>query len=129
MEICKVYSTEIGKGDKLVIFTKNGCPYCEQAKEKLMKLSIPDSMIDNLPQEIIEISVDECNDVIDKYDIKVTPTFVRLVDGKEVGRVVGFEEDGMVWLLTMDTGYEADKEESDEGYFIDDEQPEHMEEL
>jgi len=99
--ICKEYESEIKNGDKLVIFISEGCPYCEEAKKKLMEMEIPEKMIENMPNEVVEISISECSDVVNKYEIEGTPTFMRIVDGKIVGRVDGLDEEGIKWLVTM----------------------------
>ncbi len=120
MEICKVYDESFKNGDKLVVFTKEGCPYCEEAKKKLMTIQIPDELVENLPKEIVDISIDECNNFADEFDIKVVPTFVRLVNGKEYGRAEGYDEEGIRWIITMKIDEEV-LEDEEEGEFVEEE--------
>jgi thiol-disulfide isomerase/thioredoxin len=117
MDICKVYDDSFKKGDKLVIFVKENCPYCKEAKDKLLKIQIPDSMVDNLPQEFVEVDIDECNNLIFEYGIRYTPTFLRMVNGKEYGRVEGYDEEGIKWILTLKPQEEV--EEDEEGEFVE----------
>lgn len=119
MEICKIYDDSFKKGDKLVVFTKEGCPYCEEAKRKLMTIQIPEDLIDNIPNEIVDISLDECNNFAEEYDIKAVPTFIRMVNGKEVARAEGYDEDAIRWIITMELNEEVNEDE--EGEFIEEE--------
>lgn len=120
MEVCRVYTGEFKKGDKLVVFTREGCPYCKEAIDFLMKVSVPESMAQYLPEEVVEVSIDECNNFADEYDITSVPTFIRMVEGKEVGRVEGLDEEGIRWLITIDTQYTPKEEDEEEGFFLED---------
>ena len=127
LQVCKSYGESISRGDKLVIFVQSECPYCEEAKQKLSMIEIPETMIDNLPNEVLEIDVNECNDLMYKFEIKVTPTFIRTVNGKEVGRVEGYDEDALRWILTMQTKEKPQEEEDEEGQFLEEEEEEYEE--
>jgi len=106
---CELVGKEIKskKQDIVIVFVQEGCPYCEMAKNYLItEMKIPEELIDYLPDTFMFLDVNECGDF--GFDIKGTPYTVRVVNGKAVGRVEGFDKDGIFWLMTMKV--EKDKE-------------------
>lgn len=72
-------------------------PFVETLKSKFPELTLTYVDID-----------EDINNLCDKYNIESLPTFVLLVDDKEVGRVLGADKQELVKLLKEHmTGKEA----------------------
>lgn len=81
---------------ELVMFEAEGCPWCalwhrqigpiypKTAEGKILKLRQVDVLA--RPADLAGVS-----------DIRYTPTFVAMVDGREVGRIVGYPGEGPFW--------------------------------
>ena len=67
---------------KILFFSSPWCGPCKQIKNRLNEENIKELNI-----EIIDISEDM--DFATKHEITVVPTFVKIVDGKEVSRKSG----------------------------------------
>ena len=67
---------------KLLFFSSPWCGPCSQIKNRLNEETIKE-----LNMQIIDITKD--TDLATKYEVMVIPTFVKIVDGKEVSRKSG----------------------------------------
>ncbi|CAI4224357.1 unnamed protein product [Auanema sp. JU1783] len=77
------------KGKLIVVdFYATWCGPCKQMAPKFARLS--EEHTDVL---FLKIDVDECEDIVSKYDIKVMPTFVFVRDGAQIDIVEGSVED------------------------------------
>lgn len=79
--------------DDIIAFTRPGCGPCESFKKDLAqdpKIADPHKMH----------VMDSRSELGDSYGIKVVPTFIRLKDGQEVARKVGYAGKGDLryWL-------------------------------
>ncbi|KAB7666888.1 thioredoxin family protein [Bacillus sp. B1-b2] len=73
-------------GTATVYFFSSTCIYCKQTTPELMPLA------DELDVHIDQYNLLEYQDGWTKYNIESTPTLVQFKDGKEVGRIVGYNE-------------------------------------
>jgi len=67
---------------QILFFSAPWCGPC-----KMMKSTLNESVRDDLNIKVIDISEDM--DTATKYQVMNVPTFVKLVDGKEVARKIG----------------------------------------
>ena len=110
-EACELIKKEIQskKKDVVVVFIQKECPYCKMAEKYLMEeMEIPKTLIDNLPDTFTFVDVAECGDY--GFEVDSTPYAIRVVNGKVVGEVKGFDKEGLFWLMTMET--HKDKKDS-----------------
>ena len=93
---------EIKKGESLAIFLKEGCLASENINEILNNVDIDDDKVGNVPENFVileETKDGKCSDVFDQYDIKMCPTFIRMKDGKVIGRVDGIDPNALKAIL------------------------------
>jgi thioredoxin 1 len=67
---------------QILFFSAPWCGPC-----RMMKSTLSESVRDDLNIKVIDISEDM--DTATKYQVMNVPTFVKLVDGKEVARKIG----------------------------------------
>jgi len=67
---------------QILFFSAPWCGPC-----RMMKSTLNESVRDDLNIKVIDISEDM--DTATKYQVMNVPTFVKLVDGKEVARKIG----------------------------------------
>lgn len=73
----------VAKADDIIAFTRSGCSPCERFKSDYAK----DPAMAH-PHKLHVM--DSKSDLGESYGIRVVPTFIRLKDGKESGRKVGY---------------------------------------
>lgn len=108
-EACELVKKELDskKKDVVVIFVQEGCPYCEKLKTYIMKeMTIPENLVDNLPDTFTFVDVNECGDY--GFEVDSTPHSIRIVNDEIVGKVKGFDKEGIFWLMTMRTSKDED---------------------
>lgn len=83
----------VSKADDIIAFTRPGCSPCEHFKSDYAK----DPKIAN-PHTLHVM--DSRSELGESYGVKVVPTFIRLKDGVEVARKVGYggKSDLRYWL-------------------------------
>jgi thioredoxin-related protein len=99
MNTCDSSLKDIKKGDKLIMFSSENCKVCEESFDKLTEIEIDDTKTDNIPEEFTIIHQEDCPSILDEFEIKEYPTFIRIKDGKEIGRVEGFNGESLKNLL------------------------------
>lgn len=73
----------VAKADDIIAFTRPGCSPCEHFKADFAK---DPKMADPHALHVM----DSRSELGESYGIKVVPTFIRLRNGKESGRKVGY---------------------------------------
>lgn len=73
----------VAKADDIVAFTRAGCGPCERFKADFAK----DPAMAN-PHKLHVM--DSKSELGESYGVRVVPTFIRLKNGKESGRKVGY---------------------------------------
>ncbi|PAV79385.1 hypothetical protein WR25_20621 [Diploscapter pachys] len=76
--------------DKLIVidFFATWCGPCKLIAPKFKKMSDEFSRV-----VFAKVDVDECEDIMANYDIKVMPTFILFKDGKQIDLVEGSIEE------------------------------------
>lgn len=69
-----------------VYFFSSTCVYCKQTTPELMPLA------DDLGVDIDQYNLLEFEEGWEKYNIESTPTLVQFKNGKEVNRIIGYNE-------------------------------------
>jgi len=87
-EVSKEELEELIRSGKkvLVDFYAPWCPPCEKAKEVVEELSKEVKDV-----EIVKVDIDKNRELIDRFNLRAIPTFIRLEGGSEKGRIVGFQ--------------------------------------
>lgn len=82
--------------DDLLVVTRDGCPPCRQLKRDL--LSKPDMYAPH------SLSLVEGKDAMTRHRVDMVPTIIRMRDGREVARRVGYSKPSDVteWLKKHD---------------------------
>lgn len=75
--------------DHLLYFYQKGCVNCEISNQYIVSYYYLD-LNDVLPIYLVNLEGSE--KLFEKYNVDGTPTIIRITDGKEVERGVGFEE-------------------------------------
>ena len=80
------FEEEVLKSDKTVLidFYATWCGPC-----KMMEPIIKEIASENEKLKVVEVDVDTCKKITNKYKIKAMPTFVVIKNGNEINRSVG----------------------------------------
>jgi thioredoxin-related protein len=85
-----VTAFSVEKEDKtLIIFSAKWCHFCQIAQRDMQQNK--DLSEELKSYTIIEIDFDKEKDIVEGYNIKSIPSFVKFQGGKEVGRAVGYK--------------------------------------
>ena len=81
----------------LLMFESPGCGYCEAWKAQVGPIYPKTEEAKRLPLSILNIHNDLPEQIEFKAMVQFSPTFVVVEDGKEVGRIVGYQGDEFFW--------------------------------
>ena len=84
---------------ELVMFESAGCIYCQRWERDVGRLYDKTAEAKILPLRRIDISRQSVSGVTLSEPVHYTPTFVVVDQGREVGRIEGFINDGSFWGL------------------------------
>ncbi len=84
---------------ELVLFETEGCPWCEAWDQEVGKIYDLTDEARMLTLRRVELRDPIPADLRLSEDVKYTPTFVVVDDGKEVGRIVGYIGQEQFWGL------------------------------
>lgn len=76
------------EGIQYVYFYQDNCEWCKKATPVIEQAATETSTAITR----LEITKEDNQDIWDKYDIEGTPTIIKFEDGKEINRLVGYEE-------------------------------------
>lgn len=79
------FDSEVKSGIVLVDFYGSWCGPCKQLSPILDKVSQ-----DLKGAKIVKVNIDKSKSIASRYDVNAVPTMILLKNGKEVGRLVGF---------------------------------------
>lgn len=85
---------------QLLMFDEDGCPYCERWKQDIGVIYNKTPEGRRAPLSIVNIET-----TLEQYKIKAvtyTPTFVLTKNQHEVGRIVGYIDEGFFWSMLDD---------------------------
>ena len=83
----------------LVMFEQEGCPFCAAWNRDVAPVLPKTDEGKRLTLRRIDIRAPRPPDLQALGDVRVTPTFVVLEAGREVGRIVGYAGDEQFWSL------------------------------
>lgn len=86
-----------GNGAQLVMFDEPGCPWCRRWREEVgpAYANAPESR--RAPLRTIDIRAARSAGLALAAPIRVTPTFVLVENGREVGRITGYPGADFWW--------------------------------
>lgn len=84
---------------ELVVFETEGCPYCIRWQRDVGKIYHLTAEAKLLPLRRVEIAGPIPADLAHIPDVKLTPTFVVVHNGRELGRIRGYIGEDQFWGL------------------------------
>ena len=78
---------------QLVVVESAGCPYCVAWERTVGRMYSTTEFGKQAPLRRVDIQAQRPKDLAKVKEVNVTPTFVLVHDGQEVGRIVGYNED------------------------------------
>jgi len=84
---------------ELVLFQAEGCPFCEAWDREIGSIYHLTDEARRLPLRRVDITARRPADLAGIKDIRYTPTFVATVEGREIGRIVGYHSQDQFWGL------------------------------
>ena len=82
---------------ELVMFERRGCPYCAHWNAEVAPAYVKTKEGQRAPLRRYDIDQGQPRDVALKSPVIYTPTFVLVDDGREIGRITGYIDNGMFW--------------------------------
>jgi thioredoxin-related protein len=100
---------------ELVMFERSGCPWCARWDAEVAPAYMKTPEGHRAPLRRHNLDQGQPRDIALERPVRYTPTFVLVDDGKEVGRITGYIDNGMFWgmlsplmqRLTSSTGSAA----------------------
>lgn len=84
---------------ELVLFQAEGCPYCEAWNREVGAIYRLTDEARRLPLRRVDLNAPRPADLAGIANIRYTPTFVVTVEGREIGRIVGYHSQEQFWGL------------------------------
>jgi hypothetical protein len=84
-------------GNQLIMVTASDCPWCEAFEEEVGKGYPKTDEAKFLPMRRHDIYDAMPEDMKELVPPTMTPTFIIVMDGKEVGRIVGYPGQELFW--------------------------------
>jgi thioredoxin-related protein len=82
---------------ELVMFEVAGCPWCAKWHREIGPIYSKTAEAQLLPLRRVDLAAPRPADLSGIDAIRYTPTFVALVDGREIGRVIGYPGEEAFW--------------------------------
>ncbi len=95
---------------ELLMFESSGCTYCIMWKDQLGGVYPKTSEGKQAPLRRIEISEQKKTDGLVK-PVRLTPTFVLMDEGREIGRIQGYGGEEMFWFMLDELLAKLDKKQ------------------
>lgn len=98
---------------ELVVVDQAGCPYCERFEREIAPAWPNTDEGRDVPLRRVDLHGDWPADLAAVERAELTPTFILVEDGRELGRLVGYAGDEHFWFLvgellaTRDDGADA----------------------
>ncbi|MBI3453506.1 MAG: thioredoxin family protein [Rhodospirillales bacterium] len=90
------------RGTELVLFEAADCPWCARWHREIGPIYPRTEISALLPLRRVYLDRKVPEDLRHLPGVRFTPTFVATVDGREVGRIVGYPGDDLFWGLIED---------------------------
>ncbi len=82
---------------QLVVFSSAHCPYCLAWELEVGRVYPLTGEARQAPLRRLDIQARRPADLSNIEDVRITPTFVLVDEGREVGRIVGYSGDQFFW--------------------------------
>jgi len=82
---------------ELVMFERSGCPWCARWDAEVAPAYMKTSEGQRAPLRRHNLDQGQPSDIALERPVRYTPTFVLVDNGKEVGRITGYIDNGMFW--------------------------------
>jgi hypothetical protein len=84
---------------ELLFVDRAGCPYCARFEREALDAYQADDLGRDAPIRRVSLDDGQPKGPTLQEPVRFTPTFVLLIDGREVGRVVGYSDNAMFFGL------------------------------
>lgn len=84
---------------ELLMFEAAGCPYCARWNREVAPIYPKTAEGKRAPLRRVDVARPRPPDLAALPAVVYTPTFVLLDDGREIGRIVGYNGDEIFWSL------------------------------
>ncbi|MGL4637201.1 MAG: thioredoxin family protein [Beijerinckiaceae bacterium] len=88
-----------GTSMTLVVYERAGCAWCARWDNEVAPVYAKTAVGQQAPLRRVNLDQAKADDPKLDDPVRFTPTFVLLKDGKEVGRITGYQNDGFFWGL------------------------------
>jgi thioredoxin-related protein len=92
-----VFASTAAKGAELAVFSSAHCPYCLAWEREIGRAYASTEEGQKVPARRLDIDARRPSDLAKIRDVDVTPTFVLVDQGHEVGRIVGYNGKLRFW--------------------------------
>lgn len=82
---------------ELVLFDRAGCVWCERWKSEVGVIYHKTAEGRAAPLRVVHVDRLRQPEPFLKSPVIYTPTFIVVEDGRELGRIIGYTNDGMFW--------------------------------
>ena len=84
---------------ELVMFEAAGCPWCQRWDREVGVSYSKSEEAKTLPLRRVDVGAAATSGIILATPVRYTPTFVVVDDGREVGRITGYQSNDTFWGL------------------------------
>jgi hypothetical protein len=84
---------------ELLVVTRDGCPWCARWRKEIAPAYPKTAEGKSAPFREIDITNGWPDEMADVQQESITPTFILLEDGVEIGRMRGYPGDEFFWFL------------------------------
>jgi hypothetical protein len=84
---------------ELVVYGRAGCVWCARWDNEIAPVYARTAVGQQAPMRRVDLDRASKDDPVLVDPVRFTPTFVLMRDGKEVGRITGYQNDGFFWGL------------------------------
>lgn len=97
LTVTGVAPVTLSQAAELVMFERSGCPWCLRwdAEVAPAYVKTPEGM--SAPLRRHNLDKGQPKDIALATPVRFTPTFVLIDNGREVGRITGYIDNGMFW--------------------------------
>ncbi len=94
-----ILSLQGGVAAELLMFTRPGCPWCARFEKEIAPVYPLTAEGRLAPLRRIEVEAGGVDDAQLASPVIAVPTFVLVAEGREIGRITGYQNDGTFWGL------------------------------
>jgi len=98
-------------GAELIMFESAGCPYCARWHREIGPIYPKTDEGKRAPLRRVDLAAPRPADLAAIANVVYTPTFVLLHEGREIGRIVGYNGDEAFWSLLGELVAKLDRQD------------------